>query len=212
MYYDDNNYKNNISILSRFFRKRTKRLLTNIDRLFSKIIGYEIICTSIFVIFGVLLLLNANLNNIISSMVFGILTIVFGLINLYSYSKRRDISLFQFFIGYGIIGIILGILIIMNPFFLSKSITLFVGLWGIYIFLMTLDLAIRCKIIGESSWIITLVSALLEIFMSTVVLINPFDNLLLSEVAGAFLVLIGILKCANLILVKNRSIDFLENI
>ena len=55
-------------------------------------------------------------------------------------------------------------------------------------------------------------SAILEIFMSILIFINPFSNLAIVEVAGAFLILCGILNCMDAVLTKNRAIDFMENL
>ena len=73
-------------------------------------------------------------------------------------------------------------------------------------------MSLRLKKIEESSWLILLVSAILEIFMSILIFINPFSNLMLTQVAGAYFILCGILNCTDAVLTKNRAIDFMENL
>ena len=48
--------------------------------------------------------------------------------------------------------------------------------------------------------------------MSILIFINPFSNLIITEIAGAYFVLCGILNCTDAVLTKNRAIDFLENL
>ena len=78
--------------------------------------------------------------------------------------------------------------------------------------IIKIDFAVRLKLLEERSWLFLLVSALLEIFMSILIFINPFSNLIITEIAGAYFVLCGILNCTDAVLTKNRAIDFLENL
>ena len=52
----------------------------------------------------------------------------------------------------------------------------------------------------------------LRIFISILIFVNPFSNLAITQVAGSFLILVGIVNSMNAILTKNRAIDFLENL
>lgn len=204
--------KNTKSFLNRFFRKRTKRLLTNIDRLFSKIMWFEIGVSCIMVLFGLILLIWTDISLTVIGVLFGLYIIALGCIQIYSYIKRKEIPLFRYNLIYGILGLILGILTILNPFLFTQVITIFIGIWILYSAIMKIDWAIKMKKLFEKSWLLILVSALLEIFMSILIFINPFSNLLLTEVAGAYFVLCGILNATDAILTKNRAIDFLENL
>lgn len=198
--------------LSKFFRKRTKRLLTDIDRLFRKIMWIEIAISCIVVLLGVVFLFWPGNSIIVMSVLFGISILASGILNIYNYFKRKSIPIFRFHLGYGIIAILLGILTIILPFTFSQIITVFIGIWILYLALNKIDLSLRLKKIDESSWLILLVSAILEIFMSILIFINPFSNLMLTQVAGAYFILCGILNCTDAVLTKNRAIDFMENL
>lgn len=200
------------NIINNFFKKRTKRLLTDIDRLFTKIMWYQIIASLILVIIGVIFLIWPDISTTVVGVIFGLNILLFGGINLYAYQKRKDISIFKFHLVYGIIGILLGILTILNPFTFTQVITLFIGLWILYMAITKIEFSLRLKQIKEKSWLLLLVSALLEIFMSILIFINPFSNLVLTTLAGAYFVLCGIINCTDAVLTKNRAIDFLENL
>ena len=205
-----NNEEN--EFLSKFFRRRTKRLLTDIDRLFRKIMWIEIAISCIIVLLGVVFLFWPGNSIIVMSVLFGISILASGILNIYNYFKRKSIPIFRFHLGYGIIAILLGILTIILPFTFSQIITVFIGIWILYLALNKIDLSLRLKKIDESSWLILLVSAILEIFMSILIFINPFSNLMLTQVAGAYFILCGILNCTDAVLTKNRAIDFMENL
>ncbi len=198
--------------LSKFFRRRTKRLLTDLDRLFRKIMWIEIGISCLIILIGAIFLIWPGISVTVLGVLFGIMIIVSGGLNIYNYFKRREIPLFRFHLAYGVLAILLGILTILNPFVFSQTITIFLGIWILYIALNKIDLSLRLKKIQEKSWALLLVSAILEIFMSILIFVNPFSNLAITQVAGAFLILSGIVNCMNAVLTKNRAIDFMENL
>ncbi|MBR1679378.1 MAG: DUF308 domain-containing protein [Bacilli bacterium] len=198
--------------LSRIFRKRTRRLLTNIDRLFTKIMWIEVCISLALILLGSIFLLHPEFSVKVLGVFFGIGILSFGGLNIYAYIKRRELNFFRFHLIYGIAAIILGLVIIFHPFETTQAMTIFLGLWVIYLSVIKIDLALRLKVLSESSWLFLLVSAVLGIFMSIIIFINPFTNLLITQVAGSFLILEGILNATDAVMAKNRSIDFLEDL
>lgn len=219
MYNEDNKKRNKSlkvenfdSFFSKFFHKRTKRLLTDIDRLFTKIMWYQIFVSFILIAIGVVFLLWPTISVEVLGVLFGLNIIGFGAVNFYAYHKRKDIPLFRYHLVYGVIGVLLGILTILNPFTFTQVVTIFIGLWILYMAIIKIEFAFRIKKLKEKSWLILIVSSFLEIFMSVLIFINPFSNLILTSLSGAYFVLCGIINCTDAVLTKNRSIDFLENL
>lgn len=204
--------KPKFQFLRNIFRKRTKRLMTDIDRLFSKIMWMDIALSICLTLVGLIFLVYPDVSVTVIGVIFGLLIAILGGVLIYTYLKRREIPLFRFNLIYGILGIILGILTIISPFTFTQVITIFIGIWILYMAIIKIDFAIRLKLLEERSWLFLLVSALLEIFMSILIFINPFSNLIITEIAGAYFVLCGILNCTDAVLTKNRAIDFLENL
>lgn len=204
--------KPKFQFLRNLFRKRTKRLMTDIDRLFSKIMWMDIALSICLTLVGLIFLVYPDVSVTVIGIIFGLLITILGGVLIYTYLKRREIPLFRFNLIYGILGVILGILTIISPFTFTQVITIFIGIWILYMAIIKIDFAVRLKLLEERSWLFLLVSALLEIFMSILIFINPFSNLIITEIAGAYFVLCGILNCTDAVLTKNRAIDFLENL
>ena len=205
--------KNNENeFISKFFRKRTKRLLTNIDILFRKIMIIELISSGIMIMLGILALLFPEISVTIVSIIIGLNIVGIGIIDIYAYKKRNDIKIFKFYLVYGSLAILLGILTILNPFFFSQILTVLLGIYILYLAINKFDIALKLKKIEEKSWTILITSAILEIFISILIFINPFSNLTIIQLIGAFLVLSGIINCMNINLIKNRAIDFMEKL
>ena len=204
--------KPKFQFLRNLFRKRTKRLMTDIDRLFSKIMWMDIALSICLTLVGLIFLVYPDVSVTLIGIIFGLLITILGGVLIYTYLKRREIPFFWFNLIYGILGVILGILTIISPFTFTQVITIFIGIWILYMAIIKIDFAIRLKLLEERSWLFLLMSALLEIFMSILIFINPFSNLIITEIAGAYFVLCGILNCTDAVLTKNRAIDFLENL
>ena len=204
--------KPKFQFLRNLFRKRTKRLMTDIDRLFSKIMWMDIALSICLTLVGLIFLVYPDVSVTVIGIIFGLLITILGGVLIYTYLKRREIPLFRFNLIYGILGVILGILTIISPFTFTQVITIFIGIWILYMAIIKIDFAIRLKLLEERSWLFLLMSSLLEIFMSILIFINPFSNLIITEIAGAYFVLCGILNCTDAVLTKNRAIDFLENL
>ena len=186
--------------------------MTDIDRLFSKIMWMDIALSICLTLVGLIFLVYPDVSVTLIGIIFGLLITILGGVLIYTYLKRREIPLFRFNLIYGILGVILGILTIISPFTFTQVITIFIGIWILYMAIIKIDFAIRLKLLEERSWLFLLMSALLEIFMSILIFINPFSNLIITEIAGAYFVLCGILNCTDAVLTKNRAIDFLENL
>ena len=206
-----NKSENEEGLFSKFFRKRTRRLLTDLDRLFRKIMWIEIAISIVLILIGVIFLIWPGISVQVLNILFGIIILASGIMNIYGYMKRKNFPIFKFHLVYGILSVILGILTIINPFTFSQVVTVFIGVWMLYLAIVKIDLSLRLKTINESSWSLLLVSAILEIFMSILIFINPFSNLVVTQVAGAYFILSGILNCTDEIKTKNRAIDFMDN-
>lgn len=197
---------------SRFFRKRTKRLLTNIDILFHKIMVIELIISSLLILLGVVALLFPSVSIKIISILLGLTIIAYGITNIYSYFKRKEIAIFKSYIMYGIIACIVGLLMLINPFAFSQLMTIIFGIYILYLALNKFDFALKLKKIEEKSWTILLASSILESLISILIFINPFSNLSIMQLVGSFLILSGIINWMNTLLIKNRALDFMENL
>lgn len=206
------NEENATRFFSKFFRKRTKRLLTDIDRLFTKIMWYQILASFVLICIGVLFLFWPSISVEVLGVLFGLNILGFGAIHFYAYRKRGEIPLFRYHFIYGIVAVLLGILTLLNPFTFMQVVTIFIGLWILYMAFVKGEFALRLRKMKESSWLLLLVSSVLEVFMSVLIFINPFSNLVITSLAGAYFVLCGIINCTDAVLTKNRSIDFLENL
>ena len=179
--------------------KDSERVLSATEKKYFKILNSELIINFILIIIGILLCF-ASFN---SNIYLGILFIVYGLIKIWAFTLRNDITIFNISIIYGIISIILGII----TMFVNVNIML--GIWFMLIVIENLELVFRLKKVEEKSWNFVLMSSVLTLFIGILLMINPFVNLNSYQVIGIFLTLYGVLCSTKIIMLKNRSYNFI---
>ncbi len=179
--------------------KDSERVLSATEKKYFKILNSELIINFILIIIGILLCF-ASFN---SNIYLGILFIVYGLIKIWAFTLRNDITIFNISIIYGIISIILGIIMMF------VNVNIMLGIWFILIVIENLELAFRLKKVEEKSWNFVLMSSVLTLFIGILLMINPFNNLSNYQVIGIFLTLYGVLCSTKIIMLKNRSYNFI---
>ena len=179
--------------------KDSERVLSATEKKYFKILNSELIINFILIIIGILLCFLSFSSNIY----LGILFIVYGLIKIWAFTLRNDITIFNISIIYGIISIILGIIMMF------VNVNIMLGIWFILIVIENLELAFRLKKVEEKSWNFVLMSSVLTLFIGILLMINPFNNLSNYQVVGIFLTLYGVLSSTKIIMLKNRSYNFI---
>ena len=179
--------------------KDSERVLSATEKKYFKILNSELIINFILIIIGILLCFLSFSSNIY----LGILFIVYGLIKIWAFTLRNDITIFNISIIYGIVSIILGIIMMF------VNVNIMLGIWFILIVIENLELAFRLKKVEEKSWNFVLMSSILTLFIGILLMINPFNNLSDYQVIGIFLTLYGVLCSTKIIMLKNRSYSFI---
>lgn len=170
----------------------------------------EIVFSIGCIILGIIFYLFSEISTVTIGIILGIYFLAMGIVKIYAYFNRKQIPLFHYNLFYGIISIILGIITIFEPFTFTKVVTTMIGIWLIYVAIVKIDLSIRLKMIGEKSWLFLLISALLVIFMGIVLIVNPFNNLLLTQIIGSFLILFGVVHSTDAFLIKKELVNSLK--
>ena len=179
--------------------KDSERVLSNTEKKYFRILNSELIVNALLIVLGIILcFINFDVK-----IYLGILFILYGLIKIWAFKKREDISLFKISIIYGLISIILGIV----AMFVSANIML--GLWFILTVIENLELGFRLKKVEEKSWNFVLMSCVLVLFIGILLMVNPFNNLSIYQVTGIFLILYGVLSSSKLYMLEGRSYNFI---
>ena len=166
--------------------------------------GY-IVMSLVFCGAGVLFIVKPELSAMVISRALGAAMIVFGLIKLVGYFSKDLFRLaFQYDLGFGLLLIALGILVLAKPAGVLDFIFVALGIAILADGLFKVQIAVDSKRFGISTWWLTLVLAMVTGVVGLALVFRPWDSArLLTTLLGAALLAEGILNlCVAISTVK----------
>lgn len=182
----------------------------SIENMYKRMIIYSILTSILTVAAGVVLLLVPELTNKVVGIIAGIIFLIEGINSIYKYFHREGAKFYNLNLVFGVLYSILGVVIIIYPFTVVEFVTVCLGLYMIINGASKVNYALWLKRGNEDSWLITLATGILVAIVGVLVIFNPFASLTLTKLAGAFLIITGILDFMDTILFKNRSKEIME--
>lgn len=157
--------------------------------------GY-IVMSLVFCVTGVLFILRPELSAVAISRALGIAMIVFGVIKLVGYFSRDLFRLaFQYDLGFGLLLIALGALVLARPNRVLDFIFIALGIAILADGLFKVQIAMDARQFGISAWWLTLVLAVVTGVVGLALVFRPWDSArLLTVLLGAALLAEGILN------------------
>jgi len=185
-------------------------LRNSIENMYKRMIWYSIGTALITIITGIVLLLVPELSGKVLGIIVGIIFLIEGINSIYKYFHREGAKLYNLNLVFGVIYAVLGVVIILVPSSVVEFITICLGIYMIVNGASKVNYALWLKRGNEDSWLITLATGILVAIVGVLVIFNPFESLTLTKLAGAFLIITGILDFMDTILFKNRSKEIME--
>ena len=185
-------------------------LRNSIENMYKRMIWYSIGTALITIITGIVLLLVPELSGKVLGIIVGIIFLIEGINSIYKYFHREGAKLYNLNLVFGVIYAVLGVVIILVPSSVVEFITICLGIYMIANGASKVNYALWLKRGNEDSWLITLATGILVAIVGVLVIFNPFASLTLTKLAGAFLIITGILDFMDTILFKNRSKEIME--
>lgn len=185
-------------------------LKNSIENMYKRMIWYSIGVAVLTIITGLILLLAPKLTNKVVGIIVGIIFLIEGINSIYKYFHREGAKIYNLNLVFGVIYAVLGAVIILVPSSVVEFITICLGLYMIINGASKVNYALWLKRGNEDSWLITLATGILIAIIGVLVIFNPFASLTITKLAGAFLIITGILDFMDTILFKNRSKEIME--
>ena len=149
----------------------------------------ELTRTLIMGLVGLVLVLMPDTLNKILGIIVGIVLLLIGLGSIYTYIQSK-ISFTSSLIS-GILYTLLGIIILISPGSVVRSIAIGIGIVLSITGLSKVRLSFTLKEIN-TNWIGTLVIGVITTILGIVLIFNPFSGDAITKFAGAFLVIVSI--------------------
>jgi len=188
-----------------------KTTIKVLESMFNKYMIANIVVSLTMIILGIVLYAYPAIAIKTVSWLIGIIFIIIGSLSIYSYIKKDRISLLAFNLVYGILSIVVGLFVALNPFAIANILTVSLGIWLLVSGALKVNYALRLKSIKELSWSLTLAVGIITILFAIMVLFNPFSKLIIVEVIGLFLIVYGVIDLTDILLIKKRSKNFIKS-
>ena len=191
-------------------KKKEKTLLDKIKLNFNKLLIGSIVLNLLFLIFGITIYLNPRISLELAGTILGIYMIVFGLFAIYEFILRDNNPLFSLNILWGILAIITGLLVMINPFEIIKILTFALGIYLVIASVRKIMDSLKLKKYGYDGWSLILVIAIILLIFGIFIMINPMASMDLAEATGIFIILASILEICNSIMLYTKAKEILD--
>lgn len=172
----------------------------------------EILIAIVFIVFGIILILNKTVSDKFISTFLGILILVEAALNIYSAVMSDSNRIFKINILFGLIFIVLAIFLFVNPIKFVNYITIYYGTYLIINGIKGFVNSIKYKLIKEDSWLIILVMSILTVSLGVLMIFYPFESFGIIEIVGIFSILFGLLTINTSNLLRNRVEKFMSKL
>ena len=189
--------------MARGFKNSAKNVFRRMNTL-------SIIVAIITIVLGLILLLMPEKTNKAVGIIVGTSVLLTGLSAIYKYFKRDGAKIYSLNLTFGVIFTTLGVLLLVYPYSVMQFVTICFGLAIIVNGASRINNAFWLKKGNEQSWLTTLGSGILVVAIGLLILFNPFANLTLTSLMGAFLTIMGVLDLVDAIAFSLRSEEIID--
>lgn len=143
----------------------------------------------------ILVLLPEESNKLIGYIVGGAL-LAAGIISVMKYFKEES-HLSSLGLISGILYVILGLIIVLNPLSIMKLATMILGVYLIVNGALKMHAAYLVKSVTDGAWQSPFIAGVVIIIFGIVLILDPFSGLAITKIAGAFLLIVAIYDIIN---------------
>lgn len=166
------------------------------ERYLRKYGGISIILSMILAILALFLIFRPEASITIVMRIIAIILLITGIVHVISYfSSSKEFKSISIELIEGIISIILGIIILVNPIAITSLLPIIIGCWILIQSIFRMQIAFNLKAADSSNWKVVLLLSILNLILGIVILFNPFASLVaITTICGIMLLVTEIIN------------------
>ena len=170
----------------------------------SKILRGQIPTSVFYILFGLCLaLMPVETVNVLCKVVFGLVLIGAGVYHILIFVLEKDNSTILDLFS-GVIVLVIGIFLFMNPTVVVKLLTLMLGAFILVDSIWMMRGSMKLKKRGQGVWKAFLVESLIFIGLGVLILVNPFSEIrMIVQISGCIFVANGVLDIIFYLILKH---------
>ncbi len=169
---------------------------------FNKILYSTLASSIIFFCFGLILFLKPELTINSISYLLGSVLIIIGFINFIRYVLDNDkiVRKFDVDLIYGIIGMVAGVVLILNPTAIATVVPFILGMIIVISSAIKLQYSLVLKQYESSNWKPVFVISIISLIWGIILVFNPFKGaVVITKIIGVFVMVYAILEFSEVI-------------
>lgn len=169
---------------------------------FNKILYSTLASSIIFFCFGLILFLKPELTINSISYLLGSVLIIIGFINFIRYVLDNDkiVKKFDVDLIYGIIGMVAGVVLILNPTAIATVVPFILGMIIVISSAIKLQYSLILKQYESSNWKPVFVISIISLIWGIILVFNPFKGaVVITKIIGVFVMVYAILEFSEVI-------------
>lgn len=174
-------------------------------KIFDRVIKTSILSSLVFLLLGILLFVKPETTLTSISYIIGIMLIILGFISLIKYLTSEFKQSLTVELIYGIVSMIVGVLLILNPTTIASIIPFILGIWIVINSAIKIQYSVTLKNYDSNNWVYTLTVAILMFICGLVLILNPFEGaVIITKTIGIFIIIYSILDLSECFLFKKN--------
>ncbi len=169
-----------------------------------KMFSLSIFSSIILIVIGLLLFIKPGDTLKTISYVIGGLILVFGIFGIARFTKTEKKGL-NFDLVYGVLSLIAGLIVILNPEALASIIPVILGIWIVINSSLKVQYAFYIKTDDSKKWIVALVLSLITLICGIILLFNPFKAAsYVAKIVGLFIIIYAVIDLVESFIIKSK--------
>jgi len=162
----------------------------------------SILSSAVLLVIGLLLFIRPEGTLSLISYTIGGILVIIGTNSLINYYRGKEyVSKFELI--YGVLGVLGGFVLILNPKAIASLIPFIIGVWFVISSLSKLKYAIELNSKKTKAGIISLIITILTLVLGVVLIFNPFSGaVFITKMIGLFLFIYAILDIIQSSIIK----------
>lgn len=179
--------------------------MNKLEQAFHKILYMKILFSVLYAFLGLIIILYSEMTNKVVGICIGTSFMISGLLSIFSFIEKNKIKFFHYNFIFGILSLIMGVFIMLNPLSILNVLNISLGIWLMIESIHKAVYFVNLKKENSKIAKIFLASSALCFFLGIMIIFNPFRSLLITKTIGIFILLYNILTINDLFLLKKRT-------
>lgn len=183
------------------------------EKIIKSIFKTSVISSLVMIVLGLLLVFESDNTIVAMSYIIGGVLAGIGLLAIFRFISNKN----QFFakeldIVYGVIAIVLGLLVIKNPYVLAKAVQYVIGIFILISGATKLQSALELKNEELNVWKGELVIAIISLACGVLIMFNPMESAnAMTMIIGVFILVYAVLDLISSYIIRKNLKEVIKN-